>query len=820
MERPADLNENGLLSRKDVLVLAGVLVFLLLLFGRVLVQPGDVCLGRRAGDARNQFYGWRAYGFGQVRAGRFPLWNPYEFLGMPFVAGLQSAMFYPTNWLCAVMPLGRAINLGIVVNLFLSALFTYLWARRMGLRPAAGLVAAAAYTFGAPQFLRILEGHWSFLCPMPWIPCVLLCVEVLVSGRARWLAVAGGAVAVALQLFGGNPQYAFYGGIATLLYFAVRAYQARHAGPRALLKAAACLVCLYVLGAILAGVQLLPALELLSVSSRKGQLSYAWISQYSLTPESLITLLIPDFFGSDATLQYWGRWNLWEASMYVGVAVFGLVLLGFFGRKRGLAVAAGGVAAVLLVLALGNHTPILWVLYHVVPGFDLFRVPARFLCPFSLFAGLLAGLGVETLLEAGESEGKSAAPLKEKAYLRGAIWTMGGVALALGLTGAALAAQWEFARGTWTRFMEAMLAVGSDQRLYLPWRKPTEAFALDAMREAGVSLVRSAVLLGILAGLGALALRARGRTRWLAAVLVLLVACDAWGFSRRYLVTFDPREDSLTEGALRFLGSADRPFRYARGGDLAFPQCEGMTHELCCIEGIQPNVPRRFRDVFWTFQGRKKTEQRTVYSIYRIMPPFRMLNLRYLVQRMSNPATDMPGLRPGVYRDDRIRIDELPNPWPRAWLVHDYVVIPDSDNALATLRLINYEAFAVFEEEPGCRVTVPAQKEPLPKITAYEPDRVVVEVDAASAAFLILSDLHFPGWKATLDGRAVPILRANYLMRAVHVPEGKHTVEFCYRPASFKAGVVSSCLGLIGVAALVVFHVRSNRRSSPGSRHG
>ena len=92
------------LTRKDAFVVAGFLLFLLVYFSGVLIQPGEVCLGRPDGDARSQFYGWRAYGFGQVRAGRFPLWNPHEFLGMPFVATLQSAMFYPTNWLCAVLP--------------------------------------------------------------------------------------------------------------------------------------------------------------------------------------------------------------------------------------------------------------------------------------------------------------------------------------------------------------------------------------------------------------------------------------------------------------------------------------------------------------------------------------------------------------------------------------------------------------------------------------------------------------------------------------------------------------------------------------------
>ena len=85
------------ITRRDVLVLGAFLLFLLIFFSGILFMPGERCLGRADSDARTQFYGWRAYGFGEIRAGRFPLWNPYEFLGMPFIASFQSALFYPTN---------------------------------------------------------------------------------------------------------------------------------------------------------------------------------------------------------------------------------------------------------------------------------------------------------------------------------------------------------------------------------------------------------------------------------------------------------------------------------------------------------------------------------------------------------------------------------------------------------------------------------------------------------------------------------------------------------------------------------------------------
>lgn len=823
MGTPAPEKYGVSFSRRDVFVLTAFLVFLLLFFSCVLTQPSHICLGRPGGDARSQFYGWRAYGFGEIAEGRFPLWNPYEFLGMPFVASLQSSMFYPTNWLCAFLPLGLAINLGIIINLFLSGLFAYLWCRRIGLRWPGAAVAAAAYVFGAPQLLRIYEGHWSFLCSMPWIPAILLCVEVFVSGRRRMLAVAGGAAAVAMQLFGGNPQYAFYGGIAAVLYLAGRSWQERAGGWRRATTATGCFVGMYVLGVAMAGVQIVPALEFLPLSARQGQISYEWVGQYSLAPESLATLLVPDLFGSDVG-QYWGRWNLWEMSAYVGVVVAGLVLVAAFAGRRRKVVLTAVIAAVLLLLALGRYTPLLWILYKVVPGFGLFRSPARFLCPLSLFLGLLAGLGADAVAPRGKAH-SDARPLG----LRRAVWVVGGLALALVMAGLVLTPVAEAPSSGWQGFMRAMVGLGERPPLYLPREiasgDPTDfaRFALPSQDEASISLLRSGVLLALLLVLLLLTTWLRLRNAWIALALLGLVAVDAWTFGRRYQKTFDPAEGGLTNEAVDFLRRDAQPSRFARWGSYNLPTWGGMAKGLTCIEGVQPNAPLLFRDVFWRVQGFDRTRQRTSYSLRPFeragrkerftLRPFRMLNLRYLVKDRSSRAPDPDGLKV-VHEDERVRVFELPDVCPRAWLVHEVAVEKDPLAILESLKCSDrYKTVALFEGDPGFPVRPPGCDETEPEIVAYESNRVAVRVEPASSAFLILSDLYYPGWHATVDGRAAPLLKANYLMRAVPVPAGKHVVEFTYTPFSFRAGLGASLFACAIAVMLVWLHFRAERRN-------
>ena len=810
-------------NRRDCYVLAGFLLFLLIFFSGVLAQPGERCLGRQEGDGRNQFYGWRAYGFGEIRAGRFPLWNPYEFLGMPFVASLQSAMFYPTNWLCAVLPLCRAINLGIILNLFLSGLFTYLWARRFGLRWIGAIVAAATYVFGAPQILRIFEGHWSFLAPMPWIPCILLCVEMLVGGGFQPLAIVLGAAAVAMEWFGGNPQYAFYGGIAAVLYLIGRLWQRRETGLRGAARAIGSFALIYVLGSALAGVQLIPALELFSVSSRRGQLSFAWVSQYSFVPEGLLSFIVPDLFGNDAPVRYWGRWNLWEMSPYVGVVAFGLALIALLRGARGKAFLPGCIALICLLMAMAGTT----VFFALIPGFDLFRAQARWLCPVSLFIGLLAGLGADGIVftrtnTTSTTNGLSKCsqhPSVVPAVVESGLplgWVLACLAALLILIGAALALKVEFGQSAWVRFMDAMLKVAPGEHVYLREWTPSADFKLTAMRAAGLSILRAGLFLGALAGLVWFARRSSVKSAWVASALLALVAIDAWTFGQRYLVTFDPQKDGLSPGAVKFLSDNPGPFRFWRGGCGALPACEGMTHRFACIEGVQPNAPARFRDVFWSLQGEGIYKQAmdkkyTSYFIYNPQSSLLLLNLRYVVAYPDCPKMQIEGLRT-VFQDPQIRIDELPNPWPRAWLVHRYAVRQDSREVLALLSQFNYEKMALFEEDPRCAVETPSAAEAAPEIVRYEPERIDLKVQAAAPALLVLSDLFYPGWEATVDGRPAEILKANYLMRAVAIPQGAHEVRFLYRPASFRAGVAASAAGCLAVALLISWRLWTRRR--------
>jgi uncharacterized membrane protein YfhO len=90
-------------------------------------------------------------------------------------------------------------------------------------------------------------------------------------------------------------------------------------------------------------------------------------------------------------------------------------------------------------------------------------------------------------------------------------------------------------------------------------------------------------------------------------------------------------------------------------------------------------------------------------------------------------------------------------------------------------------------------------------VTRDEDERVVVVTEAASAALLVLADTYYPGWTATVDGKPVPIVRADYGFRGVAVPRGRHEVEFRYAPASLRCGAGVSAAAVFVVVLLILW---------------
>ncbi|MGD9030846.1 MAG: hypothetical protein PVG25_13660, partial [Anaerolineae bacterium] len=392
---------------------------LLLLWALVLAFTWRIALAGRvlaSGDIFTYFYPYWAEATRAIRAGRLPLWNPFLFMGAPFLANSQVGFFYPLNWpLWLLLPAHRAVHLTVVVHLCLAALNAYLWGRRsLRLRCLAAWTAAAIFALGG--YLGAQVEHVNQLQGLAWLPLTLMLHDQASRPRSsvsrRAASLLGLGVVIALILLAGHTQTAFIVlvglgvyGLGLPLWRGLRGSEWRSLFRGSVLLGGAAL-----LGVALAAVQLVPTWELSRLSVRAGGLPFNERVSFSLSPAYLGRALLPGFMRPVPPDHI-------EHVAYVGVLGLALSLMRVVAdlrpHRKGLATDAAlhgsrrtrgrSNAPVYLItfmglfFALGLYNPLYLLLARVVPGFAHFRVPARWLALYALGVAGLAGHGVQDL---------------------------------------------------------------------------------------------------------------------------------------------------------------------------------------------------------------------------------------------------------------------------------------------------------------------------------------------------------------------------------------------------------------------------------------
>jgi hypothetical protein len=200
------------------------------------------------------------------------------------------------------------------------------------------------------------------------------------------------------------------------------------------------------------------------------------------------------------------------------------------------------------------------------------------------------------------------------------------------------------------------------------------------------------------------------------------------------------------------------------------------------------------------------------------LPALRLLSVTAIVQ---DPAERRLGGPAPPVRYDRAdaRIYANPGALPRAGVVAAQRVVEGDDAQLDAVLRRDFDGRRVVvtgRPLPGLDDAPSGPPAGSARIVRHEPERVVVEATARRPSELVLTDLHFPGWKATLDGRAAEVHRVDWLLRGTSLPPGRHTVEFRYEPASWRIGRIVSLVALVALAAVTAAALRARRSRASG----
>lgn len=774
--------------------------FLLLLvtaacyFLPVLASGNEVVLSAAGTDIWNQYYYWRRFGFDALAQGELPLWNPFLFSGAPYVAGIQSAIFYPLNLVHLALAAPAAINFGIALHTLLASFFTYLFARYLHQSPPSAFLSAVTFAYGAPYFLHIYAGHLSNLATMIWLPLLLLATEALFREQKIKYALLGG-VALSLQVLAGHPQYLFYSLIAAGLYFVLRFIMANNRPPPMFAMGGFCL--LIATGFLLAAVQLAPAVELARHSVRES-LTYDWVSIFSFPPENLSTLLLPDFLGDALTVPYWGKNYLWEMSVYLGMVPLLCAVVAIIWERSAHVKIFAVLAVLALVLAFGKHTPLLGLLYAYVPGFNLFRGLSKFVFIFGFAMAMLAGFGLGRLA-AFIRTGDPRVIKTGVAFIAFAasLLVIGLGAFILGESG-------------WRALIRSLQS-GPD--IFAPVADLSDEFFRSAMRGGFLSALKGSVFPLLLGALLLIHKRfAAAQANWLIAAALGIAVIDLWLFGFRYLVSFPPSLLSLDPNLKAFLKKDQEPYR------IATPQFSllnaGLVEKFENVGGYDAIVLKRYNEFINLTQGLPQDEPNIAMAINRFSPLLRLLNVRYYV--LSSSARVEYGELEQVFESPDLRVYRDGAALPRSFIVHRTHVIEEPQAALRALAhpRFNPQTAAIVEEAVEGLPEDADSRSPPPRIAERSLNRVVIDAQSRKAGLLVLAETYYPGWKAFIDGRETKVYRVNHIMRGVSLGPGHHRVEFRYAPFSFTLGLAVSAATLIVVAVFLIASI-AKRTAQP-----
>ena len=718
--------------------------------------------------------------------GRYPLWQPWSFSGMPTVEAFTylNGLYYPGMLLGIIGIDGLLLQL---LHFVFAGLGGFVLLRYFRLPDTAAFLGGAAFLMTPYMITMFVYGHGSQLMTaayMPWI--VWAALRLLQNMQPADMGML--ALLVGFQLQRGHVQIAYY---TWLLLFLLLLMTIAWGEPvlRYVRKYTMFFAALGIALA-LSAVVYLPVFEYTPFSVRGagsgGGAAYGYATMWSMHPCEFITYLLPGAFGFGG-ITYWGEMPFTDYPNYAGLVVLFLAVAGFILERDQAFVRFLGVSLVVMVLlSFGKYfSPVYDFFYHTVPFFNRFRVPSMALIVVSLNLALLAGFGLHAVTKVFSG--------KWMRYLTAAV---------LGLAVCTLV------------FLIGQAFIGGFvQSLFPPPRVENVELAglIDTVRWNlwKSSFLWMVVMCGLFAALMWLHSKTLAGAALTSVLAVILALADIYVVDRQIV---SPAPDTLRPSRLvegRTLAkafaedditgflSADTTSRYRiyPAGTL-FPENKFSVFGIESVGGYHPAKLKLYDETL-----------RATNNLASIRF-LRLLNVGYVLSTLpiDDPELDLVHegelslaggpLNVAVYR--------LAGALPRAWFVREGIAAEPGRNAVVSVLGGSYDAGvqALVEDAPwrGKRTFGKAEIHSL----SVDPERIDVSVTAEGEAFLVLSEVFYPlRWKVSIDEEEQKMYRTNGLLRGVLVPEGKHDIVFSFDRGAFENGRKLSFAGLATALVLV-----------------
>lgn len=790
-----------------------LLVFLGILYFHRILFFGETVFFR---DLSIHFIPQRQLLIDYINAGELPLWDPYLQGGQPYLQHMSNSAFYPSNLLYFFLPLLRAFNLDVALHVICSLIFTYLFSRVIGLQPISSFIVSLVYGFCGYtlSLINVLNLLWAF----SHLPLLFLCWHLfLLENNRKWFAMA--VIIGTIQVFASAPE------VSTISLLSLLGWSLSYSYPcRSLFRKSIWWILLGVFIIGIASIQMIPAIEMISYSSRGHGLPYEVFAAWSISPKRLLEIFFPKFLGYIDVLPqevyYWGS-KLEDSgspliiSIYFGCAVVALAVYGKGNRNNDrilpfrVRIFLASLFTLALLLSLGRSLPFFHFLFQYVPLITLFRYPVKFLIAGIFPLALLAGYSSE--LHFGDSSSECRISNSERfpsLKFLGILWSILVIVLFLLIV-------FLFPNNLANRIQEFF------------FEQPANDIIFYGLRSSFAHTTGIWLLIVLL-----YQYRRVKKRPWQHWILACIIMLDLLPSGRR--VPLHAPEKFLTNIPPIV------PIVHNEIGDGRLFRAEHSEEVL--IQVLPDNifqVPQN--DIMWKTRWNLEVLNFYHAALYRIpgifhadvvkLAPEPLLKLQTLIKSLPweqrLPLLSAGGVTLILTQDDISipgihRIADIPNRSNMPFYLYRNESAAAREEFVTTWRFFTSDTEALgamltptYDPRKHVALQIPKTtlfdwhtktlKLPTVNSNFSECDgplqikkmrsnthSALFSVSNSCDGYLVFSEPFYPGWRVYVDGKPTPIFRANYAFSAIFLPAGEHEVNRFYRPNSLLVGVLSS----------------------------
>ena len=809
--------------------LLAVLLFAVLAFayffpadteGRILYRH-DSSAGRGLGQEQVDY---------RKRTGEMTRWTNSAFCGMPTY---QIAPSYDSS--DVIKAAEKAYHLWLPENVwyvFAYMLGFYILLRAFDFRQSLAALGSIIWAFSSYFFIIIAAGHIWKVMALAYLPPMIAGIVLAYRGRYLWGLLVT-SLFCALEINANHVQMTYY--YLFIIIFMVIAYAVeavRSKEYKHFAKATAVCAMGALIGLSINISNLYHTWEYSKESMRgKSELTKAdsanqtdsglerdYITQWSYGVGETWTLLVPNTKGGASVPmarnktamkhadpnysyiyqqigQYWGEQPGTSGPVYVGAFVLMLFVLGLFIVKGPLKWALLSATVLSVLLSWGhNFMPFTDFFIDYVPMYSKFRTVASILVIAEFTIPLLAMLALKRIVDEPEL---LTAKIKY-VYLSFAL--TGGVALLFALmpsiffsnyvSSSELSALSQFPQEQ----LQPLLANLTEMRKAM--------FTADCWRSFAIIVAGTLLLL--------LYKAKRLKSQYMIAGIVVLCLADMWQVNKRYLndemfVERSVRETPVTANAAvtQVMNDKSLYYRVLNLASNTFNENETSYH-LKSVGGYHPAKLRRYQEMVERYIS---PEMQALFGAVAdaqgdmtkvdgdsIFPVLSMVNTKYFIFPLQSGQA-APLLNPYAFGN--------------GWFVDRVEYVDDANREIAAVGDIDLRRVAVadtkFKEAIG--ESVAQDSTGTVTLTSYDANRLTYDISSSRGGVVVLSDIYYPGWTATVDGVEVPVGRVNYILRAINVKPGAHKVELSFFPKTVDTTETIAYAGYVLLVIIVVLLV-------------